>query len=276
MINYKGQLFAHWSDLPIQHLSFSQLSDQFSIPIYLSHSKVILLEATYFHIMSALRRWRMAIPMSLTPELIDQQAAILNSALGDNPNCMYQLSLFREVRISSSAPHSELGWVLTQLDTFKSDQSQDNYEVSLYRDQFISADGLSNLPATNSHLRDIALVYAYENGFSDCFLLNTDKQLVETVFGTVFLQFNGEIHTPDLTSGCRHAVIRSAFIEWLQKEKELKVCEKPIVPFELQKADAIGILNPYKGMSSVTKYRKKTFDNKSMPMLFSDFWSGQS
>lgn len=276
MINYKGQLFEHWRELPLRNLSFSQLADQFSIPIYWIDDNIYLLEATYFHIMSASRRWRLEIPMSFTPELLTQQIDRLNKALGHTKARVYKLSIFRESAISIEQPNSRMGWVLSDCDEFEVIQNQKNYEVCLYREHLITADGLSNLPATHQHLRDLALVYANENNYVDCFLLNTNKKLAASVFGSVFLLLNGEIHTPDLSSGIHQAALRTAFLEWLQKETKLSIYEKPVVPFELQKASAIGILNPYKGMAMVSQYRKKAFNDNLLAELFFDFWRSKN
>lgn len=273
MINYKGQLYEHWSNLPLQSLSFSQLADQFSIPIYWKENNANLLEATYFHIMSAARRWRLEIPMSFTPELLTQQIDVLNKALDHNKSRVYQLNVFRETGISIEQPNSKMGWVISDYGDFEVVLNHEDYQISLYREHLIATDGLSDLPTTHQQLRDLALVFAHENDYADCLLLNTDKKLVDSVFGSIFLLLNGEIHTPDLASGVRHAVLRTAFLDWLQKETKLSVFEKPIVPFELQKATAIAIIDPYKGMTMVSQYRKKSYEDDLLANLFSDFWS---
>jgi branched-chain amino acid aminotransferase len=45
--------------------------------------------------------------------------------------------------------------------------------------------------------------------------------------------------------------------------EEKLIIEKPIIlePFDLQKADELFITNVIQGIRSITKYRKKTFEN---------------
>lgn len=277
MINYNGQIYNHWKDTPFIDLAFSQLGAQFSVPVYMRQNKVLLLESTYFFIMSSLRRWRMQIPMHFTPEMLADQVFGLHPKNTSTNTFIYQLTCFRQTPISSDQPNSITGFMLEPYGEFLANNpSAKGFEVSLYRDHTIYPDDLSNLSTTEQQLRDLAQVYAFENGYADCFLLNHNKNLVEATQGAIYLWKDGELQTPEMESGCRYGVIRNAFLDWLRKEKNLSVVEKPIVPFELQKVQAVHILNPLKGFITVTRYRKKTYDDRSLSDYFAAFWASQA
>ena len=52
-------------------------------------------------------------------------------------------------------------------------------------------------------------------------------------------------------------MIRAAYIKWLKENKQFSFEERPISPFELQRADSLQLVNPVKGIDNVFKYRKK-------------------
>ncbi|MGC6422345.1 MAG: aminotransferase class IV [Flavobacteriaceae bacterium] len=275
MISYNGVLFNHWSEAPLHQMSFSQLSKQFSLPVYWHNNQLVLLEATYFHMMSSLRRWRMEIPMSLTPEALEAQVGDLQKAIDDTTRTVFQISFFRETNSSLQQPMSRLGWIISPYGNFDIVPNGTPFKVTLYKDYGITPQSLSGLPAAHQQERDVARVFAYENDYQDCLLMNSNKNLVEATQGTLFLYAAGVVQSPDMKSGCRYSVLRTAFIEWLHKKAGIEVDEKPLAPFALPNSEAIGILNPYSGMQMVTSYRKKTYQDATLAELFRTFWKEQ-
>ena len=61
---------------------------------------------------------------------------------------------------------------------------------------------LSNLKTNNKILNVVASVYAKENGYDNCLLINTDKQVVETINGNLFLVKGNQIKTPPFGRWC--------------------------------------------------------------------------
>ena len=277
MIRYNGQGYSDWSTLPFQEFSFSQLGAQFTIPIYWQHTAPLFWEATYFHWMSSLRRWRMQIPMMLTPDYLESELKTFSQSASPEQTQLFTLTAFRQTPSRASTPLSSLGWVLEHKGSFPKDSPSESVQIELYKDLYLSEDYYATLPASQQTQRDLAQIYAHENGYADCLLLNTQKNIVESAQGSLFLlSEEGEVITPDLASGCQATVLRAAFIDWLKKQEGITIQERPVSPFELQKADALCLLSPFSGALSVSSYRKKNYTETQLHQWYDTFWAART
>ena len=134
--------------------------------------------------------------------------------------------------------------------------------MDLYKDNYISPTILSTLKTNNKALNVVASIYANENDYDNCLLLNTNKNVVEALNSNVFIVKDKIIKTPPLTDGCLKGVMRKQIIEIIKMLPEYSIEETSISPFELQKADEVFLTNVIQGVQSVTKYRKKSFSNQ--------------
>lgn len=277
MIRYNGQGYSDWSTLPFQEFSFSQLGAQFTIPIYWQHTAPLFWEATYFHWMSSLRRWRMQIPMMLTPDYLESELKTFSQSVSPKQTQLFTLTAFRQTPSRASTPLSSLGWVLEHKGSFPKDFQSESVQIELYKDLYLSEDYYATLPASQQTQRDLAQIYAHENGYADCLLLNTQKNIVESAQGSLFLLSEKvEVITPDLASGCQATVLRATFIDWLKKQEGITIQERPVSPFELQKADALCLLSPFSGTLSVSSYRKKNYTETQLQQWYDTFWAART
>ena len=136
------------------------------------------------------------------------------------------------------------------------------YEVELFKDYYVNKDMLSNLKSTNRILNVVAGVYAEENGYANCLLVNTDKKVVEAINGNLFLVKGNEIKTPPLSDGCLDGIIRKNLMKIIAGSEEYDLVEDSISPFELQKVDELFITNSIVGIKPISKYRKKEYESK--------------
>jgi branched-chain amino acid aminotransferase len=135
------------------------------------------------------------------------------------------------------------------------------YEVELYKDFYVSKQLLSTLKTTNKIIYITASIFANENGFQNCLLINEDKNIVEATQGNIFMVLGNTLITPPLTEGCLNGIMRLQILRILKKQTKFQWEERPISPFELQKADELFITNVVKGIQPITKYRKKEFNH---------------
>jgi branched-chain amino acid aminotransferase len=133
------------------------------------------------------------------------------------------------------------------------------YLVDLFKDYYVSADLLSNLKTNNKILNVVGSIYAKDNDFDNCLILNTSKNVVEALNGNIFSLKGNIIKTPPLTDGCLKGIMRKQVIDIIRTMPELNLLEESISPFELQKADELFITNVIQGIQPVTQYRKKNF-----------------
>ena len=127
---------------------------------------------------------------------------------------------------------------------------------------------LSTLKTNNKVLNVLGSVYAKENQYDNCLLLNTNKNIVEALNGNLFLVKDNVIKTPPLDDGCLKGIMRKQVLEIIKKIPEFECVEASISPFELQKADELFVTNVVQGIQPISSFRKKTFtSNVSQSIL---------
>ena len=275
MINFDGTCYHKLSNVP--HKLFNYF---WKLPIHTHHfivfnRKLIQLEANYFSIMAALRRSRVIIPMKYNLEYFQDQAELI---IDNNSVAKYSLILiqfFRNNIPTKQVPICECSFYMQNL---KVDWKNEAIGLTLYKDHSILAGIYSNLFQTNEPLRKLAEVFAFENDFEACFLINNEKKIVESTRGAVFLIFDNKIYTPPLSSGVVNYVSREVLIEFISINNHYEIIEEDIPIFNLQRADEIFLFSFQHGLTKVDKFRKKVFSvekSKSIEGLFFDHLGNQ-
>ncbi|HEA30026.1 MAG TPA: aminotransferase class IV [Leeuwenhoekiella sp.] len=229
------------------------------------NGKIIFWEEHYFRLMASMRILRMEIPMGFTMENLEAEikSTLEAQGLADTPASV-RLTVFRneggrylpeDNRVSFYIFGQKLSDPFYLLNT-------DPYEVELYKDHYLNPDMLSTLKTANKLIHVTGSIFAKENGYDNCLLLNTKKSVAEALQGNIFWVKDNYIKTPPLEEGCLRGIIRKQLINIIKKVDGIEVEEAPISPFELQKADELFITNTLMGIQPITKYRKKSFDNK--------------
>ena len=265
MVNYNGKLVPEDSDFLNHENRGLRYGDSVFEALRTVNGKIFFWEDHYLRLMASMRILRMEIPMTFTMEFLEK--AILDTVTS-NP------ALENSARIRLTVFRNEGGLYLPRTNTISYIieavalespfyiSSEDPYEVELFKDFYINRDMLSNLKTNNRIINVVGSIYANENGYANCLLLNHDKQVVEALNGNLFLVDKATIVTPPLEDGCLEGILRKKLLEILRKSDVYTMEVRSISPFELQKADELFITNSIMGIRSVTKYRKKRFDNK--------------
>jgi branched-chain amino acid aminotransferase len=102
-------------------------------------------------------------------------------------------------------------------------------------------------------------IFADENGYDNCLLLNESKNVTEALNGSLFMLMGNKLQTPPLTEGCLNGIMRKQILTIARKMEGIEVVEEPISPFDLQKADELFCTNVVRGIQPITKYRKKEY-----------------
>ena len=66
---------------------------------------------------------------------------------------------------------------------------------------YVQADLLSTLKTTNRLINIVGSIFAQENDYQNCILLNHQKNVVGFLNGNLFLVIDNQIITPPLTDG---------------------------------------------------------------------------
>jgi len=137
-----------------------------------------------------------------------------------------------------------------------------DYKVDLFKDYYISPNLISTLKSNNRIINVIGSIYAKENNFNNCLILNTDKNIVEALNANIFLVKDNIVKTPPLKDGCIKGIMRKQIIEIIKLMPNFILEETSIPSFELQKADELFLTNVILGIQPITHYRKKIFANE--------------
>ena len=176
----------------------------------------------------------MEIPMHFTLEFLEKQIMDLLEAVNLNSKSYrVKLIVYRRGGGLYTPDSRDIEYMITAKplanDIYVLNESK--YEIELFKDYFVAPN------------------------------LNTNRNVIEALNGKVFLFKDGIVKTPPLSDGCLKGVLREQVIKIISDLDYYTIQEITISPFELQKADAIFITNVIQGISSVTKYRKKTYSD---------------
>jgi len=274
MIVFNGSVYAHINSLPKDELN-GLLHSGISIVenIRVEAEKLIFWESHYFKMMASMRILRMEIPMSFTMEYLEEQIIkLLQENKLNTVSTKISLSFFSKHIPTRSTPIVPTSFLIEAetSETFSSIQLGSR-NIELYKDHWVVKGLFGTLESSNDRMRKLAAVYAYENNFEDLILLNEDKQVSETLIGSLFVVQGDVIKTPPLTSGCRSSVYRQVVIDLLKKIEGVDLIEETVSPFELQKADELFVVSLSNGIQSVKQYRKKVFSSNKAILLFPKF-----
>jgi branched-chain amino acid aminotransferase len=229
-----------------------------------SGGKIYFWEDHYFRLMASMRILRMEIPMNFTQEYLEEQISATIEANGSITNAYrVKILVWRQQGGLYSPTTNEIEFSIACSDLQNPFYllGQDQYEVELFKDHYITSGLLSTLKTNNKIINVLGSIYAKENKYNNCLLLNEKKQIVEALNGNLFLVKGDVIKTPPLEDGCLKGMMRKQLLTILADMHDYDVQEVSISPFELQKADEMFITNVITGIQSITKYRKKQYTN---------------
>ena len=232
-------------------------------------NKILFLEDHYFRLMSSMRILRMKIPMNFTLEYLEEQIISLTLKLNIANNARVRMTVFRKDGGLYAPETNEVSFIITAKENSSREYllKKENYEVELFKDFHVSKHLISSLKTTNKIIQVVASVFAKENGFDDCILINDEKNVVETISGNIFMVLDNQIITPPVSDGSLNGIMRKQVINELKSSTDFNVIENSISPFDLQKADELFLTNVITGIQPITKYRKKSYTTEVSEML---------
>ncbi len=258
MINFNGNLVAQSNENIEQNRGFLYADAVFET-LKVLDGKILFLEDHYFRLMASMRILRMEIPLEFTLEYLESEIFKTINAL-NLTNARVRLTVFRNGEGRYLPQQRTVGFIIVAESTVTLYvNTAEKYEVELFKDFHVSKHLLSTLKTTSCLINITASIFAEENGYENCLLINDEKNVIEAINGNIFIIKDNVVSTPPVADGCKNGIIRKKIIEIVNKTDNLTFEERSISPFELQKADEIFITNIAVGIQSVTQYRKKLF-----------------
>ncbi len=264
MINFNGKLLQQNSNFLNQENRAIRFGDSLFEELRVVNNKIIFWEDHYLRLMASMRILRMSIPMEFTMEFL-QQEILKTVATNDEhkSGSIVRFVVYRNTGGDFLPETNDITYIIecNPLSSSFYLLNENHYEIELFKDFLVNNDLTATLQTNNSIIRVVGSVYAQENGYQNCLLLNASKMVVEALNGTIFMVNGNVITTPSLKDGCLNRILRKKIIAICTKIEGYEIHEKSISPFNLQKADELFIVHVKNGIQPVTKYRKKIFGN---------------
>ncbi|MBZ0327148.1 MAG: aminotransferase class IV [Altibacter sp.] len=260
MLNLNGKLI---SSSEISENRGLLYADALFETIKVSAGKLFFWEDHYFRLMASMRILRMEIPMNFTMEYLEEQIQKTLQETDKSQAYRVKILIWRKSG-GKYRPHTnDIEYLISyeKLENPFYTLSDRPYTVELFKDYYVNSGLLSTLKSTSKTINVLGSIFAKENDFDNCLLLNENKQVIEALNGNLFLVSGYKIKTPPLSDGCLNGIIRKQLIAIIGQLPDYILEEASVSPFELQKADELFITNTIVGIQPVTKYRKKEFVN---------------
>ncbi len=270
MVNLNGTLIANEkATIAIDNRGLNY-GDAVFETLRFSGGKLYFWEDHYFRLMASMRILRMEIPMNFTMEFLEEEILrTITPPEKEEVSIRIKLLVWRKTGGKYTPITNDIEFAISfeKLEAPFYVLNEAEYEVELFKDHYITSGLLSTLKTNNRLINILGGIFAKENDYQNCLLLNENKQVVEALNGNIFLVSGKEIKTPPITDGCLNGILRKQLVSILKTMQDFKLEEASISPFELQKADEIFITNTIQGIVSITKYRKKEFGNEMAKQL---------
>lgn len=260
MVNFNGNIQQE-SAIAVENNRGFLFGDSVFETIKVLNNQVLFLEDHYFRLMASMRICRMEIPMNFTMEYFESQILDLVQAQTGASAYRIRFSVYRDAEGFYLPKSRKVQFIVTAapLESEVYTTGKEQYEVELYKDFYITKQLLSSLKTNNKMLQITGSIFAEENGYDNCLVLNDDKNVVEALQSNLFMKMGNVVVTPPISEGCLNGIMRKQVLELLKKIDGLEVKEAVISPFDLQKADELFLTNVISGVQPITKYRKKEY-----------------
>ncbi len=264
MVNINGNIVALDSDkISIKNRGLLY-GDAVFETLKVSSGKIFFWEDHYFRLMASLRILRIDIPMNFTMEFLQNE--ILRTVPDDSTTTDHRIKMYfsRKAGGKYTPQSNDLEYFIESEPIEGSFYIIDDsdYEIELFKDHLISSGLLSTLKTNTKTIHVLGSIFAQENEYQNCLILNEKKNVVEALNGNIFIVKDNTVITPPLVDGCLRGIIRKQIISIVDQLDEYGFEERSVSPFELLKVDEIFITNVMVGIQPVTQYRNKTYVNQ--------------
>lgn len=270
MVNFNGTLHESSSNLLSLENRGYAYGDALFETIKVVHGKILFWEDHYFRLMASMRILRMEIPMDFTMEFIESEilkTVEANQLMKATARVRMNVHRVEGGKYTPTSNDINYNIIAERLESDFYALNTGPYTIELFKDFYVAPGLLSTLKTTGKNINILGSIFAKENNFENCLLLNTEKTVVEALNGNLFLVKDRVIKTPPLSEGCLKGIMRKQMIAIVEQLDGYILEEAPISPFELQKADELFITNCIVGIQPVTNYRKKEFTTEVSKLL---------
>lgn len=146
--------------------------------------------------------------------------------------------------------------------------NQKGYWVDIYADIKKSINKLSNIKSGNALMYVMAGIAKQSMKLDDCFIINENGTICESINSNIFVVKNGTLYTAPLSEGCVAGVMRKQIMS-LATENKILTFESAITSYTLMNGDEVFLTNSVNGVQWVGQFKDKFYTNK-MALFFID------
>lgn len=237
--------------------------------IRVSAGKIVLANSHFDRLFSGIKLLRFEQPPFLTPEWLNRQILELCKKNNHLQSARARLVVFRgEGGLYDSHNHFPNHIIQTwALPLSPQEINENGWVIDIFPGGRKSTDIFSNLKSNNYLLYAMAALYAGENHFNDCLLLNAYGRVCDSTMANIFCRLNNIIFTPALSEGCVAGVVRRHLVE-KNKIGEYEIREGEIDLEFLEKADEVFLTNAIQGIRWVNRFGSKVYDNTAASFIY--------
>lgn len=227
--------------------------------IRVSNGVVLFLEAHFARLSRGLNILRMQ--NAKKPLTIEKFQKILEDFLShqSDANLRIRITFFRQGAGLYTPQETNYDYCIesSSLNTPYFELNKKGLHVGICTSVRLSIDQLSNLKTTSALPYVLAALEKKEKAWDDCFILNSEGAVAESIAANVFLIKGKQVFTPDLNQGCIAGVMRQNILKIIKK-MNLEVCERQIFWTDIEEADEIYLTNAIRGIQWVREVVGRT------------------
>ena len=231
-------------------------------------NEVILSDFHFDRLFAGLSLLKIPAPAYLRREKIVEQILELCNLNNCNTSARVRMAVYRE-------EENKAGVVMEayRLNEKSNALNEEGWMVDIYPDARKSIDAFANLKSANYLPYVMADLYAKENGFDECMVLNCNNKISDASKANIFLVLNKVVYTPSLDQGCVTGVKRRFVIEQLKKH-EVVIHQQAIDEQMLLKADEVFLTNAINDIRWVKSFRTKEYSNSFITEIYNKIFAG--
>ncbi len=129
---------------------------------------------------------------------------------------------------------------------------------------------LSNLKSANALIYIQAGLYAQQNNYDDCLLVNEQNHLVEGISSNLFLKKDKTLYTPPLSDGPVAGILRKQILKIADSLNFKIVNDQSLDEQQLLQADEVFLTNSISGIQWVLSYKERRYFNYTGKLLMDE------
>jgi branched-chain amino acid aminotransferase len=254
MINLNGQITTSQPNLQ-QNRAFLYGDGLFDT-LKVKNGSPVFLDLHYFRLMAGMRQLRMEIPIFFNQNFWKSEILKTIKAIGSKDEARVRTSIWRQSEGLYTPTQHDINFLIEA--SILNDNFRNNYNIGVYKDILGNTQSINNIKTINRLQNIQASIYASENGWDNCFLLNIEKNISSAINGNIFAFIDNTWYTPPLQDGCIKGIIRDKLLGILPKH-DYQVKEKSLTASDISHADEIFISNSIVDIQPVYSFKRKHY-----------------